>query len=61
MQPKTNALGYGLFGILLQLFDTRLEARWHPIPFFLKKIMLVQLRYNIYDKELMAIVLAMEH
>jgi hypothetical protein len=60
-QLKMNALRYRLFGILLQLFGTRLEARWHLITFFLKKMILVQLRYNTYNKELMAIVLAMEH
>jgi hypothetical protein len=60
-QLKTNALRYEVFGILLQLFGTRLEARWHLIAFFLKKITLVQLRYNTYNKELMAIVLAIKH
>jgi hypothetical protein len=61
MQLETNALRYKVFSILLQLFGTRLEARWHPIAFFLKKITFVQLKYNTYNKELIAIVLAMEH
>jgi hypothetical protein len=58
---ETDALGYRISGILLQLFSVRLEAKWHPITFFLKKMMPVQLRYDTHDKELMAIVLAMEH
>jgi hypothetical protein len=61
MQLETNALRYGLFSILSQLFSTKLETRWHLIAFFLKKITLMQLRYNTYNKELMAIVLAMKH
>jgi uncharacterized membrane protein YciS (DUF1049 family) len=60
-QLETDALRYRLSSILLQLFSIGLEARWHLIAFFLKKMTLVQLRYDIYDKELMAIVLAMEH
>jgi hypothetical protein len=60
-QLEMNALRYRVLGILLQLFSTKLEARWHLIAFFLKKITLVQLRYNTYNKELIAIVLAMEH
>jgi hypothetical protein len=40
-QLETNALRYGVFSILLQLFSTKLEARWHLIAFFLKKMTLI--------------------
>jgi hypothetical protein len=60
-QLQTDASGYAVSGILSQLFGTRSEARWHPIAFFSKKMTPVQLRYDTHDKELMAIVLAMEH
>jgi hypothetical protein len=60
-QLETDASGYGISGILSQLFGTGTEAKWHPIAFFSKKMTPVQLRYDTHDKELMAIVLAMEH
>ncbi|KFY31833.1 hypothetical protein V493_00754, partial [Pseudogymnoascus sp. VKM F-4281 (FW-2241)] len=58
---ETDASGYAVSGILSQLFGADSAARWHPIAFFSKKIAPVQLRYDTYDKELMAIVLSMEH
>lgn len=58
---ETDASRYAVSGILSQLFGADLTAKWHPIAFFSKKMTPVQLRYNTHDKELMAIVLSMEH
>ena len=29
---------------------------WHPMAYYSKKLILLELNYNIYDKELLAIV-----
>lgn len=58
---ETDASGYAVSGILSQLFGADSAAKWHPIAFFSKKMTPVQLRYDTHDKELMAIVLSMEH
>ncbi|KFZ00320.1 hypothetical protein V498_00155 [Pseudogymnoascus sp. VKM F-4517 (FW-2822)] len=60
-QVETDASGYAVSRILSQLFGEGLEGRWHPVAFFSRKLLLVELRYDTYDKELMAIVLAMNH
>ncbi|KFY17373.1 hypothetical protein V491_05014, partial [Pseudogymnoascus sp. VKM F-3775] len=61
MRLETDASGYTVSGILSQLFGAEAAARWHPIAFFSKKMTPVQLRYDTHDKELMAIVLSIEH
>ena len=34
------------------------DGKWHPVAFFSRKFSLVELNYNIYDKELLAIIYA---
>lgn len=60
-QVETNALGYAVSGILLQVFGAGLEGKWYLVTFFSRKLTLVKLRYDMHDKELMAIVLAIDH
>lgn len=60
-QVETDASGYAVSGILSQLFGEGTGACWHLVAFFSRKLTPVELRYDTYDKELMAIVLAMNH
>ncbi len=60
-QVETDASGYATSGIHSQLFGAGPEGRWHPVAFFSRKLTPVELRYDTHDKELMAIVLAMNH
>ena len=43
-----------VLGSILNLFDE--EGRLHPITFYSRKFTASELNYNIYDKELLAIV-----
>lgn len=60
-QVETDASRYAVSGILSPLFGEGTEGRWHPVAYFSRKLTPVELRYDTHDKELMAIVLAMNH
>jgi RNase H-like domain found in reverse transcriptase len=51
---KTNASDFVSVGVLSQYFNGVL----HPITFFLKKYLPIECNYEIYDKELLAIIRA---
>lgn len=55
---ETDTSIYAMSGILSQLFK---DGHWHPIAFWSRKLIDAERRYNTYDQELLAIVLAMKH
>ena len=48
---EVDASGYALGGVLSQLQDDK----WHSVAFILRTMMDAELNYDIYDKELLAI------
>ena len=50
---KIDASDGVIAGILLQLY---LDSEWYPVAFFLKIINLAKCNYEIYDKEILAII-----
>jgi len=55
---EINILGFTIARMISQLFGKRAEARWYPIAFYLRKMIDVETRYETYNIELLAIVLA---
>ena len=64
---KTDVLGYAIGGMLSQLaFGTSPDgivtktnmSQWHPIAFFLRKMILAETRYKSHDGKLLAIIKA---
>ena len=62
---ETNALGYAIGSVLSQLSSgTSLDevvtktdlGQWHPVAFFLRKIISAETQYNTHDGELLAII-----
>jgi uncharacterized protein Usg len=39
----------------------RLDGKWHPVRYFSKTIALAETNYLIYDKEMLAVVKALQH
>ena len=56
IKVKTDALNYVLRAYLVQLY----LDKWHLIAYYSQKIILVELNYNIYNKELLGIVTALK-
>jgi hypothetical protein len=54
---ETDACNYGVGAVLAQLRD----AYWHPVAYFSKHLSKQERNYSTSEKELFAIVLAMEH
>ena len=52
---ETDASGHAIGGVLSQ----EQEGKWKPIVFLLKMMQLAERNYEIYDKELLAIVEAL--
>ena len=61
---ETNTLGYAKEGVLSQLTSDHLtsdhltfnQGQWHPIAFFLEKMILAETRYKTHNSELLAII-----
>jgi hypothetical protein len=54
---ETDALDLALGACITQERD----GHWHPIAYYLRKFSGPEERYDVHDKELMAIVDALEH
>ncbi len=54
---KTDSFDYINSGVFSQLGD---DGLLHPIPFFSNNLNLVECNYEIYDKELLAIIRCFE-
>jgi len=50
---ETDASNRVVAGVLLQL---HLDGEWYPIIFFLKTIALAKCNYEVYNKEMLAII-----
>jgi hypothetical protein len=37
------------------------DGKWHPIAYYLRKFSSAEENYDVHDKELLAIVIALEH
>ena len=56
---EIDALSYTIGRVLSQLISDHLisdQGQWHPVAYFLGKMILTKMRYNMYDNELLAIV-----
>ena len=59
---KTDAFRFIILGILSQQalgLDRKLQ--WHPVVFFLRKLITAERNYNIYNTKLLAIVASFKH
>jgi hypothetical protein len=57
LRLETDASHWALAGILSQPF----ENQWHPIAFFSRRFTEAEINYQVYDKEMLAIVASFEH
>jgi hypothetical protein len=57
MRLEVDASGYATGGVLLQKLD---DDRWHPVVFRSQSMIDVERNYEIYDKEMLAIIRALE-
>ncbi len=55
-QVKVDACGYAVGGVLSQ----EQKGKWHPITFLSHTMSLAEKNYEIYDKELLAIITALQ-
>ena len=55
---EADASDYALGGVCSQYDD---EGRLHPVAFYSRKLLPAEMNYQIYDKELLAIVCAFKH
>ena len=56
---EIDASGYAIGGVLSQLTSDHLtsdQGQWHPVAYFLRKMISTETRYKTYDIELLAIV-----
>src|SRR5262245_27786334 len=58
IQLYPDVLDFVISGILSQLYD---DQRWYSIVYWLRKCVATKINYNIYHKELLAIVKCMKH
>lgn len=58
IKVETDASGFAIAGILSQLYE---DSQWHPVAFFSRKLKDVELRYETFDQELLAIVDSFKH
>jgi RNase H-like domain found in reverse transcriptase len=56
-QVEADTSGYATGAVLSQLQD---DGKWHPVGFLSKSLSEAERNYNIYDKELMAVIRALE-
>ena len=57
MKIKIDLLDFILGAYIVQKYKNKI---WHPVAYYSKKLTLLELNYNIYDKELLAIVTALK-
>ena len=57
MRLKTDALDLALGACITQ----EQNRQWHPIAYYLRKFTLAEERYNVHNKELIAIVDLLQH
>jgi len=55
---ETDASGGALGAVITQLFE---DSQWHPIAFWSRKLKGPEVRYEVHDSELLAVVEAFKH
>jgi len=55
---KSDSLDFIFRAVLSQQLPR--EEKWHPMAFYSKSLSLVERNYEIYDKEMLAIIYALE-
>ena len=58
MIVKTNTLDYAIGACLSQ---TRVEGKCRLVVFYLRGLIALELNYNVYNKELLVIIVAFKH
>jgi hypothetical protein len=53
IRVKTDALDFILGVYIVQRHNNRI---WHPVAYYSRKMTLLELNYNIYNKELLTII-----
>jgi len=56
MVIETNILDFTLGACFIQKY----QDRWHPVVYYSQKITPLELNYDIYNKELLGIVIALK-
>lgn len=54
---KPDGLGFAIGGVLSQKNQ---KGKWHPVAFLSKEMSLAEQNYNIYDRELLAMIHCLE-
>jgi len=57
-QIKANSLDFATGAVLSQQSTT--DGKWHPIAFYSKSLSSMEQNYEIHDKEMLAIIRALE-
>jgi hypothetical protein len=55
---EADSLDFATEAVLSQLFEK--DSKWHPVAFYSKSLSAVEWNYDIYDKEMLAVIQAME-
>ena len=57
MRVKIDLLDFVLGVYIVQKYENKIQ---HPVAYYNRKLILLELNYNIYNKELLAIVIALK-
>jgi len=57
-QVEVNSLDFAIGAVLSQQLTT--DGKWHPVAFYSKSLSSMEQNYKIYDKEMLAIICALE-
>jgi hypothetical protein len=51
---KVDSLNFATSAVLSQL--SKKNSKWHPVAFYSKSLSAVEQNYDIYDKEMLAVI-----
>jgi hypothetical protein len=51
---EADSLDFATGAVLSQLLEE--DGKWHPVAFYFKSLSAVEWNYNIYDKEMLAVI-----
>ena len=55
---EADSLDMATRAVLFQLSEE--DGKWHPVAFYFKALSTVEQNYDIYDKEMLAVIWAIE-
>jgi transposase InsO family protein len=61
IQVETDASGFAVAGVLRQPGDDPVQAHWHPVAFYSRKMTAAERNYGAGDAEMLAIVMAFKN